>query len=717
MNSKMDRIKIIENAERLVKAERLGEAASEYEKLLDGSAQDIPTRNIIADLHLRLGREERAVKIFRGNVAALEKQGSYSQALALCKRIIKLFPQDVETLIKMGDLYSALGFMVEAKEQYGLAAESGDAVGDDKALGALYEKVIGLDRADLETRLKLARLLVKTGGLDRATVELNETAELLLAKGDTAEAGRILQEARKIKDGDARTLGNLARVLREERRGDEAIAMIEDSLSRHGQRPDLLSLLGDLLLNARQDARAAEIFDRLLAEDPGNADALAKRGVLDLRAGRSDDAFARYEPLLASLIGRSKEAQAVGLLGLILLADPMHRPSLEKLASVFRRVGPPESLAVVLRVLFKEAEREKDVAAVQSLTRELAEICPDDPEIRKRWKAIREAESKGGAEPVPQPPGRAPVLPEKDQDIIRTNLSKVDLYVEQGLVRNARRILENLMLLYPDDLRIIEQFERLPKDGPAAAPADIAFLVNQAVSREAPKEEPRPVVPPERTVPKRPVVPPERSMPERPVSDTVSLDEIFGGTDLTAARQTPAADFLYPDLTAKIREELDAIETAFYRQIKEKTAVIEKDLGEIVVEFTRQVDEKIKRTDFEARYNLGLAFLEQGLFDEAAAEFQLAAKDPARAADCFALISQCWKRRRNFREALRWIDEALRLITAGTDADFALTYERAELLEDLNENGKALEHFRRVKAWNAKYRDVGKRVKILEKIA
>jgi tetratricopeptide (TPR) repeat protein len=705
MNGKIDRPKTTENAERLVKAGRLGEAASEYEKLLEGSAQDIPIRNIIGDLHLRLGREERAIKIFRVNVAALEKQGSYSQALALCKRIAKLVPQDVETLIKMGDLYSALGFMTEAKQQYGLAADLGGVLGDDKALAALYEKLIGLDRSDFETRLKLARLLVKIGRIDRATVALNETAELFLAKGDAVEAERILQEARTIKDGDGRTLGNLARLLGIEDRGDEAIAMAEDSVARHGPRSDLLALLGDLLLNARQDARAVEIFDRLLNDDPDNADARAKRGVLDLRAGRPDDAFAVFEPLIVSLLGRSKDAQAVGLLGLILFAHPTHRPSLEKLASIFRRIGRPEALAVVLRTLFKEAERRMDAAAVRDLTGELAEICPDDPEIRKRWKAIRKAESEGGVEPALELPGRAPVLPEKDQDIIRTNLSKVDLYVEQGLVRNARRILENLMLLYPDDPRIVEQFKRLPKDIPAVAPEDVAFLVDQVIGREAPKAEPDPAAPP------------ERSTPQRIVSDTVSLDEIFGGTDLSADRPAPDSDILYPDLTAKIREELDAIETAFYRQIKEKTSVIEKDLGEIVAEFKRQVDEKIERTNFEARYNLGLAFLDQGLYDEAVGEFHLVAKDPDRAADCFALIAQCWKRRRNFREALRWIDEALRLITAGSDTDLALTYERGELLEDLNENGEALAHFRRVKAWNAKYRDVSKRVKILEKIA
>ena len=736
MNGKIDRIKITENAERLVKSGRPGEAASEYEKLLDGSAQDIPIRNIIADLHLGLGREERAVKIFRGNVVALEKQGSYSQALALCKRIVKLIPKDVETLAKMGDLYSALGFMNEAKEHYALASEAAGDQGDPRVLLGLYEKMIGLDRADLETRLKMARLLVKIGGVDRATAELNETAELLLARGDASEAGRILQEARKIKDGDARTLGNLARILVKDRRGDEAIALIDESVARHGPRTDLMALLGELLLNARKDARAVDVFDRLLAEDPENADARAKRGVLELRAGRPDEAFARYEPLVVSLLNRSKEGQAIGLLGLILFASPAHRPTLEKLAAVFRRTGRPEALVVVLRVLFKEAERQKDAGAVRSLTAELAELCADDAEIQKRWKAIRGSEPKTAGEMRLGPPNRTPALPEKDQDVIRTNLAKVDLYVEQGLVRNARRILENLMLLYPDDPRIVEPYERLSKDAADAVPADVTFLVDRIIGQGAklepapgpkPPPSPKPVPPPKPMpasrpepapdAPAAPSVPPERSMPERIVSDTVSLDEIFGGTDLAAFRPSPVDDLLYPDLTAKIREELDAIETAFYRQIKEKTAVIEKDLGEIVVEFKRHVDEKIERTDYEARYTLGVAFLEQGLYDEAVAEFHLAGQDPARAADCFALISQCWKRRRNFREALRWIDEALRLVTAGSDPDFALTYERAELFEDLNENGQALDHFRRVKAWNAKYRDVSKRVKILEKIA
>jgi len=751
MSGKSDRTKITENAQRLVKAGRLAEAASEYEKLLEGTAQDIPIRNILGDLHLRLGHEERAVKIFRSNIASLETQGSYSQALALCKRIIKLVPRDSETVIKMGDLYSTLGFMAEAKEQYDLAAEIGGPAGSSKVLVALYEKMIGLDRADLETRLKLARLLVKIGSIDRATAELNETAELLLAKGEAGEAGRLLREAHKIKDSDARTLGNLARAMERERRVEDAIALVEDSVARHGPRPELLSLLGDLLLNAHKDARAGEIFDRILAEDADNADARTKRGVLLLRAGQPNEAFALYEPLIVSLLSHSRDEQVVGLLGLILFAQPSHRPSLDQLASIFRRIGRPDALSVVLRTLLAEVRRQGDADAVRASVAELVEICPDDPEIRTQWKALQGPEPKEEGEATPS---RAAVLPQPDQDIIRTNLAKSDLYLDQGLIRNARRVLENLMLLYPDDPRIAEQFERLPKDAPVTAPVDVSSLIERLIGQDAPPEakpaaphadvsslidriiewdappEAKPAAPHadvsslidrviDRDAPPeaKPAAPPERSMPERIVSDTVSLDEIFGGTDLSASRPASPADILYPDLREKIREELDAIETAFYRQIKEKTAVIEKDLGEIVAEFKRQVEDKIERTNFEARYNLGLAFLEQGLYDEAVAEFQLAAKEAARAADCFALIAQCWKRRRHSREALRWIDEAQRLVTAGSDADFALTYERAELLEDLNENAEALGHFRRVKTWNAKYRDVSIRVKILEKIA
>ena len=706
MTGKTDRVKTTEAAERLVKSGKIADAVAQYEKLLEGTAQDIPTRNIIGDLLLQIGREDRALRLFRANVDALETQGAYSQALALGKRIFKLMPDDREIIVKLGDLYSRLGFAGEARAHYLNAAETVGPEGEVKVLIALYEKLIGLDRSDLDSRLKLSRLLVRAGSVDRAASELNETADLLFVRGDLDEARRILQEARKLKDGDARTLSNLARLLVQEGRADEAVAMVEESVHKHGSQPALLALLGDLLLGNHKDARAGEVFAGIIEEDPDNADARTKLGIVHLRAGRPDEAYSLYEPMVVSFLNRSKEEQAAGLLGLILLSHPDHLPSLEKLAAIFRRDGRSDALEPVLRTILAEAIRQGRDLARRKALHELAEICPTDQAVQRQWQEERRAEDNGGTATVPP---HSASLPAKDQDIIRTNLAKSDVYLDQGLIRNARRILDNLVMLYPDDVRILEKIGRLPKEKPPVAPEDLASLVDRLAGRESPAAE-------EPSSGAIPVPPPPKSRPEDIHSDTVSLEEIFGSTDLTTAGPSRAANVLYPDLTAKIREELEALEASFFKQIKDKTAVIEKDLSEIVAEFQRQVEQKIERTNHEARYNLGLAFFEQGLLDEAVAEFELAAKDPERTADCYALIGRSYKSRRNYREALRWIDEALRLAQDGTDADYALTFERAELLEDINENVEALRLFRRVKAWNARYRNVSARVKILEKI-
>ncbi|MCX6559617.1 MAG: tetratricopeptide repeat protein [Candidatus Aminicenantes bacterium] len=699
MNGKSDHPRPAEAAERLVKAGRLGEAVTEYEKILDGTAQDIPIRNIIGDLCVQLGREERAVRVFRANVEALEAHGSYPQALALAKRIYKLAPADASIIVKLGDLYSRLGFLGEAKGEYARAL---DRLGDDDAKDriALAEKLARLDRSDVEARLRLAGFLAAAGLFDRAAAELNETADVYLARGDAAEAERVLREALRIKDGEARTLANLARVLKRGQRMEEAVKLIEESIRRHGPQPGLVALLGDLYLEGRMDAKAKDVFQRLLEEDPDRADARAKMGIIELRSGRPDAAFTLYEPLVASLLNRAKEDRAAGLLGLILLSHPSHLPSLDKLASVFRRGGRIEHLEAVLRLLNEEARRQGREDIRRRTVRELLDLRPEDGALKKEWKTIKDV---GGQEAGEDLPERAAAWPAKDREIILTNLTKADLFVEQGLIRNAHRILENLRLLYPDDPRIKDKLSALPAEPPPPGAEDLAALV----SRLAAEDERR-----SRTG----APPPALSLPEKIVSDTVSLEEIFGGTDLAANPVSPASRIVYPDLTAKIREELEAIEAESFRQIKDRTAVIEKDLNEIVAEFQRQVERKLDRADYETRYNLGLAFLEQGLLDEAVAEFKLAAEDPTRTIDCYALIAQAFRRRKNHWEALRWIDEALRRAGQGTDADFALTFDRAEILEDLNENVDALRHFRRVQTWNGTYRDVAKRVRILERI-
>ncbi len=393
MSGKSDHPRSGEAAERLVKAGRLAEAVAEYEKLLDGTSQDIPLRNIIGDLYVQLGREDRAIRVFRANVEALEAHGSFPQALALAKRICKLDPSDAGIIVKLGDLFSRLGFQSEAKAEYARALERLEEY-DPQGRIAVAEKLVRLDRTDVAMRLKLAGYLSSGGETDRAAAELNETADTLLARGDAAEAERILRDALRLKDGDARTLADLARLMKHGKRMDEAVTLVEESIRRHGPQPGLVSLLGDLYLEGRRDDKAKDVFQRLLEEDPDRSEARAKLGILALRAGRPDEAFALYEPLVVSLLNRGKDDRAAGLLGLVLISHPGHLPSLEKLAAVFRRSGRIEHLEAALRLLLEEARAPGREDLRRRTVRELKELRPEDAGLKKEWKEIK-ASSRG----------------------------------------------------------------------------------------------------------------------------------------------------------------------------------------------------------------------------------------------------------------------------------------------------------------------------------
>ncbi|MCX6567179.1 MAG: tetratricopeptide repeat protein [Candidatus Aminicenantes bacterium] len=797
-----DRAKITEKAEHYVKAGKLEEAAAEYQKLLDGSGQDISIGNIIGDLCLQLGQEDRAVQLFLANVETLERRGAYSQALAIAKKVNKIRPSDPTGLIRLGDLYGQLGFSIEARDQYAKAAEELEKRNDIKPLIALYEKRARIDRSDLVTRLKLARLYLEDSKGEQAQVVLNDAADLLYVRKEYGEAEKILLEAVAVGDGDFRTLANLIRVNRELHRPDASLTLLECVIKKRGPRTDILGLMALLYGEQGENDKAAEIYERIFAEEPGNLDIRAKAGMVEIKRGRLDAALDIFDPLVSLFLQKSDEDKAAGLLGLILMSGRMHLPTLERLTGVFRGVGRTKDLEISLRVLlaeYRSVGRENDRIRV---LRELYMLSPMDPEI------MREAEKLGvktefRKSAVDKGNDGGGLTSDEDREMIRLNLAKAELYLEQGLTRNARRILENLRLLYPDDPRIQKKIESLHNAPTLVVDEEIPEIVEQTVRKEidiiratlkpAASKAPAPALPsakaakPAEPIPpapvqhldleslisdisapppapagpvapppeaKPPVVPPEppkkkgpvfsvrsgqaapqpapagpaapptppaaAEPPEGPPGSKVTAAEIFAGLDIgpfVPPATAPTVAFPgYIDIADKIEEEIEALEAEFYKQIKERTSVIEKDLVEIVQEFRRQVDIKLDQRNYESRYNLGVAFLEQNLYEEAIAEFELAAADPTRAADCWGLIGQCYVKKRNYPEARRCFEGAISLTPAESPDRFALAYELASLYEMMGENEAALALYREVSGWNPKFRNTAKRIKILEKI-
>jgi tetratricopeptide (TPR) repeat protein len=145
-------------------------------------------------------------------------------------------------------------------------------------------------------------------------------------------------------------------------------------------------------------------------------------------------------------------------------------------------------------------------------------------------------------------------------------------------------------------------------------------------------------------------------------------------------------------------------------------------LKEVFEEFRAELGEMgAEEEDLETHYNLGIAFREMGLLEEAISEFQKVAKasDSGRAfrytMQCCTLLGLAFMEKGQPAIAAIWYERALRTPDMDPESTLALRYDLGVAQESAGEPDAALKSFSQVYAMNIDYRDVAERIAALQK--
>ena len=146
------------------------------------------------------------------------------------------------------------------------------------------------------------------------------------------------------------------------------------------------------------------------------------------------------------------------------------------------------------------------------------------------------------------------------------------------------------------------------------------------------------------------------------------------------------------------------------------------DLGEMFGELKHDLEVGATATDEdpETHYNLGIAFREMGLLDEAIGELQKTCQAVDRGhpfpqvMQTYTWLAQCFLDKGVPQAAIRWYDKALAAPGVDEETRTALHYELAAAYETAGDKPSALKHFMEVYGRNIDYRDVAERIKPLK---
>jgi pilus assembly protein FimV len=209
-----------------------------------------------------------------------------------------------------------------------------------------------------------------------------------------------------------------------------------------------------------------------------------------------------------------------------------------------------------------------------------------------------------------------------------------------------------------------------------------------------------------------PVREPAAASASAPKDTHANLEQVFA-----EANATPMAAITPPPTNGSTHKNVAATPAATPGTLENLN-----QLHEVFQEFRSELGEMGEEDeDLETHYNLGIAYREMGLLDEAIGEFQKVAKAVQKGKpfryemNCSVMLGLSFMDKGEPAVASLWYRRALQVPGLEEESALALRYDLGLALESAGESDAALDSFRQVYAANIDYRDVADRIATLQK--
>src|SRR5580698_3062335 len=328
--------KHLDRARKSLEKNKLREAVTEYQAVLEEAPAHQEALQALADIYTRLNEPALAAEYYGIQFDRLVETGDGAKASAVFIRFLRTFPQPADRLMRFATLLQKQNRTSEAIEQFGNAAEL--YVKEQRGIEALacYESMAVLDPENPQRHIVLGEMAEKLRHADMAARSYVRAGQLTLSVGALEYFGRAHVLAPQDRAG-ALLFGE-AKL----RKGDaEGAVMLLEPFAATERDGAFLALYGEALLRTGRLDAAKDVFQSYYAQKPEGFVKLFELAAAYIRAGQDLKA--------AALLVQTKEIMRAVRKEVELSAN------LDRLATSFPQSLP---LAEVVAKLYEELNRE-----------------------------------------------------------------------------------------------------------------------------------------------------------------------------------------------------------------------------------------------------------------------------------------------------------------------------------------------------------------------
>lgn len=765
-------------ADSLLRKGDLENAIAIYQKIIEIDPENPAADGRVAEAWQKLGNRESAIAAYVSAGMKARRKASPEDAAAYLKKALDLDSNDIQVLLSYSEVLSELGRAEEAlavinriplhdfkpevlETSFNIYLKSADVEQAERIASQLIE----LDTQYFKLQAVLCDAFLSKGDLDRAIAIISKAAEAAVSHGQ----GAIVES--RLKGILQNSPEHIPALL--------ALVKFYDSSRSHQFIPALLEKAGAIYVRRDQLAEAASIYLQLVQLEPNDPvhrenlrqvqerlglegqDAQLPRLVPEMSAiaerfiseptlktiapeegagepgATSPDDPERIKGFIVEgdlFAGYGLYQKAIDQYQRVLELIPHHIEVREKIRDMYAKSGELTKAAEQCLVLANIYTSRQDT---DNANRNFALAYQYDPNLHQQ-PIYPEPEGEKKRPPADQgkPPNLSPAvatepIPSKRLEEL---LLEADFYLDLAFLSEAKASMDQYLqsgrASDPEFRKRQERYESLLlSQGMGGSGA--AGIAESASSETAEASEEISLAEFESTSVASPETPAE---PEE-IEKAAGFETTAVSAAVPPAAPPPAGlesaesfDEMMIDLDQELVEstlEKTAVPVVSSFSPQEQRASLEESAGvagleDVFEEFKEGMEDSGESGDYETHYNLGIAFKEMGLLEEAIGEFQKALKTQAHDiateefVKCCNMLGLCFVDKGLPQVAVKWFGKGLSSPGRNEETYQALRYDLACAHEMAGNTKAALETFLDVYAVNINYRDVSEKIESLK---
>lgn len=666
--------KILAIAQKFLQKNNLSRAIKEYLKVIAIDPKDVRSRQKLAELYSRTNDIEEALKHYEIVAVYYADNTFYLKSIAVYKQMQRLVPENLDYTLKLAQLNERQGLVGNALSEYRALLQSYELSGETEQAIKILDRMRELDPGNITIGIRIAEFYARIGDTALAHESFAHVEKKLKQLENCKQLQSFYQHFMNVWPDDVGVHVGYGLAMVDYGEPLAGVQFLTKLQRQYPKDERVLFALSKGFQQCSEFSHEVECLERLISwnkQDPEYYLAIY-RGTLQLDNGLK--AFKYLELGKDLFFAEQRVAEIKPFYEQVRDLLPDNRDVLTTLHAIYEELGEGEKLFDVLSSDLGVEEPTVDGGfggeANDVSSASADEIVFDELE----FDTVSDSSDDSSFDDISFDLTEE-VASSEEEDLfdlnfsddsvaqvdIHADLEEADFYLQQGLLEEAEQVSQRLTSTHPDHRGVLHLQQQIDQRRDMSSSQSVPDVVIEGVSQ----------------------------------ADEVSADLDLCEIEFSLDESGSDESFDFNDNTADIENSIDEL------QVESAT-----ETGPELADSQRGVVTVISDDDTESSYNLGIAYKEMGLLDDAIAEFDKAINSPTRKLDCLSLKAACYVDQQKFDEAETVLTLGLSDSMLTIKDQIVLYYETGLLYEAWHRYADALSSFQIVAENDPQFRSV-----------